>query len=684
MGKSLILKIILILIFAGFGYSAVCQQNKVDELKKWELSDYAASAISQNDMYSAMVFYSEILNRDPDKAENILQLAHSYYQLRDYEEALTLYQKLTEANEPTATISKVFISKCYMHDGRYDEAKQLLRKIRSEARKGNSNKSDLYSIDVLLESCDYAISLKDSISKFELNLLEAGVNNKHKELNPFLINDSLLVYGSCIQDEIQFQNEEENPRFHFYKSELTGDHWIKGDKANAPFFNFENAHTGDGCFSIDKKRFYFSKAMKNSFGQLIYQLYVTELNNNHWSEPEKLTSDINLEYYSTWQPTIGTCYDPDLEVLYFISDRKGGYGKTDIWYSIYDTNTKSYTKCINAGIYINTSGSEITPYYDLSTHTMYFSSDGWIGLGGVDVFSTVGETTNWQTPVNLGLGINTSFDDQDFYIANRGNYGFITSNRPSPLYLTNETCCDNIYSWQRQLNAKRRVKGQLMQTRYQIGKMSHLSIEKPDSVMPLSKIPLNVFINKDTMDYVYIDKIHTDDDGRFEYLAPIDYNLKLVIDDPGVLDKEITLEANAESDSDIVIKTEPVKTLPRQPIILNNIYYATNKFSLTEESKANLDSTLLKLLLEYEDLSIEIISHTDSQGTSNYNLKLSQRRAGSVTKYLTGNGISKHRLIAIGKGENEPIAENTNPDGSDNPEGRALNRRTEFKVHHTK
>ena len=206
MGKSLILKIILILILAGFGYSAVCQQNKVDELKKWELSDYAASAISQNDMYSAMVFYTEILNRDPDKAENILQLAHSYYQLRDYEEALTLYQKLTEANEPTATISKVFISKCYMHDGRYDEAKQLLRKIRSEARKGNSNKSDLYSIDVLLESCDYAISLKDSISKFELKLLEAGVNNKHKELNPFLINDSLLVYGSCIQDEIKFQN----------------------------------------------------------------------------------------------------------------------------------------------------------------------------------------------------------------------------------------------------------------------------------------------------------------------------------------------------------------------------------------------------------------------------------------------------------------------------------------------
>ncbi|MCT4590475.1 MAG: OmpA family protein [Carboxylicivirga sp.] len=196
-------------------------------------------------------------------------------------------------------------------------------------------------------------------------------------------------------------------------------------------------------------------------------------------------------------------------------------------------------------------------------------------------------------------------------------------------------------------------------------------------------IPLNVYINKDTSDFVFIDKIYTDEEGRFEYLAPIDYNLKFVIDDPRVLDKEINLDANTESDEDLVIKTEPVKTLPKQAIILNNIYYETNKYSLTQESKANIDSTLLKLLKQYEDLSIEIISHTDNQGTDKYNMKLSHRRANSVVKYLIENGINKHRLIAVGKGESEPLAENANADGSDNPEGRALNRRTEFKVHYT-
>jgi outer membrane protein OmpA-like peptidoglycan-associated protein/tetratricopeptide (TPR) repeat protein len=682
MGESLIKRVTLISMILGFSLHLLGQQDEVKRLKKWELGDYAHSAEMQNDMYSAMVFYTELLKRNPDDNKLKLQLAHSYYRLRDYNEAYELYNSLIALNDDVAREAKVFMARCLIHRERYDEAKQILRKIRSEQRKSKSGKDHL-SVDVLLESCEYGLSMQDSIVMFEVYLLSEGVNNKHKEFNPFLINDSLLVYGSYMINEIQFQEEADHTKSHFYKSELADDHWLKGVETEAPFYNFDNKHTGDGCFSVDKKRFYFSQTEKNYFGLLVHQLYVTELKKGNWTEPIKLKSDINLEDYSTSQPTIGTCYDPDLEVLYFISNRKNGYGKTDIWYSIYNKKTKSYSKCLNAGIFINTPGSELTPYYDLSTHTMYFSSDGWSGLGGVDVLSSIGETTNWQEPQNLGLGINTSYDDQDFYIAGRGNYGFITSNRPSAIYLTNETCCDNIYGWKRQLNAKRKVKGQLMQTRYQIGKMDHLSIEKQDSVMPLTMIPLNVYINKDTSDFVFIDKIYTDEEGRFEYLAPIDYNLKFVIDDPRVLDKEINLDANTESDEDLVIKTEPVKTLPKQAIILNNIYYETNKYSLIQESKANIDSTLLKLLKQYEDLSIEIISHTDNQGTDKYNMKLSHRRANSVVKYLIENGINKHRLIAVGKGESEPLAENTNADGSDNPEGRALNRRTEFKVHYT-
>jgi len=681
MDKPLIKKYCLALSVFCFCLQALSQQHEVSQLKKWELSDYALSAMAQNDAYSAMLFYTELLKREPNNNKHLYDLALAHYKLRNYDEALGLFRRLIEANE-TSVMATIYLSKCLMHQEEYEEARQLLRKMRLEQRKGNANTDNRFLIDNLYNSCNYALSLQDSLANFELTMLNEGVNHKHKEFNPFLLNDSLLVYGSCVLNAIKFGDESSGPKFHFYQSQLIDNEWEGGVLASQPFYNYEQSHTGDGCFSLDKRRFYFSKAVVNSDGKQVYHLFVTILENDTWSEPIQLGSDINQEFYSTMQPTVGTCYDPDLEVLYFISDRKGGIGNTDIWYSIYNAKTKTYTKSINAGIFINTEGYEITPHYDLSTHTMYFSSDGWVGLGGVDVFAAIGETTNWQTPNNVGIGINTSYDDQDFYIANRGDNGFITSNRPSPIYLTTPTCCDNIYSWKRQLNTKRKVKGQLMQTMYQIGSLSEVSVNKTDSVIPLKKIPLNVFIKKDTLDYVFIDKIVTDELGRFEYLAPIDYQLKLVIDDPSVLDKEITLDANANSDSDVLIKTKPIKTLPREAIVLNNIYYETNKYTLTQESKSNIDSTLLRLLREYDDLSIEIISHTDNQGTSKYNLRLSQKRAGSVVKYLINKGIARHRLIAVGKGESEPIADNTNADGSDNPDGRSLNRRTEFKVHH--
>ena len=117
-----------------------------------------------------------------------------------------------------------------------------------------------------------------------------------------------------------------------------------------------------------------------------------------------------------------------------------------------------------------------------------------------------------------------------------------------------------------------------------------------------------------------------------------------------------------------------------KPIIVKNIYYEYDKFTLLDSSKTVIDTTMLKLLIENPDIKIEIGSHTDSRGSDPYNQRLSQQRAQSVVDYLVAKGIPRKRLVAKGYGEIQPIAPNNNKDGSDNPEGRQMNRRTEFRI----
>ncbi|MDC1188768.1 OmpA family protein [Flavobacteriales bacterium] len=123
-----------------------------------------------------------------------------------------------------------------------------------------------------------------------------------------------------------------------------------------------------------------------------------------------------------------------------------------------------------------------------------------------------------------------------------------------------------------------------------------------------------------------------------------------------------------------------MKKFSVQPIVVKNIYYEYDKFALLDSSKTVIDTTMFKILTDNPDIIIEIGSHTDAIGSDAYNQKLSQKRAQSVVNYLIGKGIARKRLQAKGYGEKEPIAANKNADGSDNPEGRQMNRRTEFRV----
>jgi outer membrane protein OmpA-like peptidoglycan-associated protein len=123
-----------------------------------------------------------------------------------------------------------------------------------------------------------------------------------------------------------------------------------------------------------------------------------------------------------------------------------------------------------------------------------------------------------------------------------------------------------------------------------------------------------------------------------------------------------------------------INIIPLEPVVIKNIYYEYNKWNLTDSSKTILDNTILKIMMDNPRIVVEISSHTDSVSGEEYNMKLSQKRAESAVNYLIDKGIDKERLVAKGYGKSKPIAPNTNPDGTDNPDGRQKNRRTEFKI----
>ncbi|MBO7480787.1 MAG: OmpA family protein, partial [Bacteroidales bacterium] len=169
--------------------------------------------------------------------------------------------------------------------------------------------------------------------------------------------------------------------------------------------------------------------------------------------------------------------------------------------------------------------------------------------------------------------------------------------------------------------------------------------------------------------------------GMYFFSLERDFDYYISVKDFNNKEKKLAFTTNGIIHSD-TLHLDPIiiNTLSTRSFVVENIYYDFAKYNLREESKTVIDTTILKILNAYPRIIVEISSHTDSVGTDQSNMTLSQNRAQSVVNYLIQKGISKDRLVAKGYGESKPIAPNSNPDGSDNPEGRQKNRRTEFRV----
>ncbi len=667
------LKQFFIFLFFTLALNSIAQEEKsvdVENKKEYQLKRLANEAEREGQVYLALEYYKQIAVQDSSDIKNMLHLADLYRYTRNYTEAELYYQKVCAKEAADHPDALFYLATMQKANGKHKLAIETLTKFKKVAK--NAENQSLKRLGTTeLEGCNLAISLKDSTARLVAANLGKKVNNPHIDFSPIPLSDNKIIFGSLREKEEKFYKLEEDqtkdslklPTRKFYVAEKNEEAWEFWGEWDGPF-NSEDSDVGNGTFSIDGSRFYFTKCAPNWQYKVICKIYYSEKKGEKWEEPKVMNEQINVPDFTSSHPTVGRESKNNQEVIYFASDRENGRGGSDIWYTEYDKRRKTFKAPKNCGAKINSVGTETTPYYDLKTKTMYYSTNGKANIGGLDIFKAEGETNKWLPSVNLGTPINSYADDLDFALKPSGKGGYMVSNRVGGQTLYNATCCDDIYEF---------MYSNFIELIYS-GKV----LDKLANDCATGATDMNVYIVNGDDKYLS-ESVSLKDCNYLLKLRP-GFNYVLEVNKDGYFNNSIEVSTLKALKSDSIKRNIVVEKMPEKPMVIQKLTYDFNSAQLSVESKNILDTTLVLLLKKNPDIMIEVYSHTDNKGSDVYNLKLSQQRAESVVNYLTSKGFNRNRFKAIGYGETMPLLPNENPDKSDNPSNRQVNRRTEFKI----
>ncbi|MBO4600599.1 MAG: hypothetical protein J5641_07655 [Bacteroidales bacterium] len=297
---------------------------------------------------------------------------------------------------------------------------------------------------------------------YEITHVGAEINTTGSEAGAVVIDDSILLYNTMQgQENSRLYLIDFNPILTtISQAPLASDGSLGQGKPNTWGLNANGTNCGNVAYDSRNGIIYFTRGATKEEG--INHIYYTKRTHNRWSKAQPLGGDVNLKDYSSTHPTVG--YLPDGKViLYFSSDRPGGLGGMDIWYTLLISEGKP-GNCTNLGTPVNTAADEVTPYYCNEEATLYFSSNCQGGQGNFDIYSSQGHRNSWQLPHNLGTEVNTPFDDLYFTFQpcqcrcindttdttrHLEACGFLASNRPGSLFTTDSNCCNDLFRWRR-------------------------------------------------------------------------------------------------------------------------------------------------------------------------------------------------------------------------------------------
>jgi peptidoglycan-associated lipoprotein len=621
----------------------------------------ADKAFDSGDYYDAINLYKKAYTKEknkPKKAEIIFKVAECYRKTNDYKNQEVWYGKAVKAKSknPNATL---FLANALRYNGKYDEAivqYEAYKKLNPEDPAG----------DLGVQSATQGQKWKDRPTRFKVENV-AAINTKYSDFGATYSNkDKRHIIYTSARAESMGKNDDGGTGEKFQDLfEATVD---KKGKWSVPRPLLEPVNTtdNDGAASLNVKGdvMYFTRCVFGKDANGICDIYLAKRSGSTWDEPK--LQKFGPDSVVVGQPSLST----DEQQLFFVSNMPGGQGGYDIWKADWDKAGSKWGTPVNLGPKINTPQDEMFPFI-ATDGTLYFSSKGHVGMGGLDIFRSKISGSSWDEPINLKYPANTSADDFAYISDETGETGFLSSNREGG------KGSDDIYKW----------------TLPPLVFTVSGKVFDADSKANIEGARIEIFAS-DGSNIPY----NTDKTGSYKFDLKPETDYKLVATVPSYLSKQYELTTKGlETSKDFIGDFDFALKSTLKAIELPNILYDLGKWDLRPESKKALDG-LITIMNDNPTIVIELGSHTDSRPIPMSNDTLSQHRAESVVNYLIEKGIDPGRLVAKGYGQHQPrtlykdigsfktgdVLTDAFINNLKKPalkeEAHQLNRRTEFKV----
>lgn len=402
--------------------------------KAREIKDYAA----------AMTYYRYIAIADSANMRALRGYGEMAFAINAYGLADSVFRALVSRNELGPTGENLLsAAQARKSLGAYDEARDLyLRFLAHPAQAGQSTPLT-EEAQQGIANCDFALSVyNNTLLSTPVTLLDSPINTDESEFAPRLVGDQ-LCYTTFDQ---YFKKDKYNPKRTQMRMMLASPDAKAAEGFQvAPFdeINDPKRHTGHAAFNASGEVMYYSLCDYVQGAEIRCEIYMRRKNGKGWSAPIKLPESINMPEYNNTQPAVGNIPGTDEEVLFFVSDRPGGQGGKDIWYSRI-TSPNTFAPPANLSL-VNTPGDEVTPNYHSGTSTLYYSTNGLETIGGFDVYRVRGKNNAWTTPEHAGIPVNSSANDVYFFLAPNGNTAYFSSNRNGAENVSENGCCYDIF-----------------------------------------------------------------------------------------------------------------------------------------------------------------------------------------------------------------------------------------------
>ncbi len=597
--------------------------------------------------------FSNAIDKGYKLADSYYYIGESYRQSNRIEEARKYYNIAVEMLGRDDAYIK--LSDALQANGQYDSARQVLEHYLTLSTEQETRKLAEFKLNNLNIFIDEILNKE---TYYRIKPL-AELNTAYGEFAP-VYNLGRLYFSSNRGNEAIY-NATGTPYYNVYQVETQGANANLNTLMPIPGeINESDVHEGPVTFTPDGSTMVFAKSNTGKRrGLKEVNLYVSNLRRSGWTAPRL----IRVNDPESWDST--PSFHPDGRTLYFSSNRKGGFGGTDIYIATLDSRGR-FGNVRNAGPKINTPGNEMFPFIG-EDGRLYFASDGHPGFGKLDIFAYYREDGEYKVE-NLGKPVNSIDDDFGIFLF-RADRGFFTSNRAGGMG------DDDLYTF---VNEDPDLK---IVNYFLTGKTVTPENDSTTEMKTLGATTVKIY----AQDGELLDQATTNLLGTFEFRVYENEDYYLTGEKDGYFTTRIqysmkSRSVNKDTLTELVTNVTYDTLLPMnkieldKTIVLDNIYYDLDKAFIRQDAAKELDK-LVEIMKDNESIKIELSSHTDARNDDFYNLRLSQRRADSAVAYIVKNGIDPERLVARGYGESQLIIKNAQTE-----EEHQVNRRTEFKV----